>query len=176
MTEEVKLLSNEQLEAEVLERYKANKEALDKLNAAGLVRRASDIEPNNGLGSGWVKTLSNMTATGLVGLLLFLAQNEGFKILRGLMEESKEQRKSFADSMEALRRERETDRVSTQRHADEATNAMRDIAKGLRALNKQKDDNEFLNDELQGLTRPLPKAEVKPDTKSDVKTVKKING
>lgn len=159
MSDELKSLTSEQLETEVKERYKSAKDALDKLNSAGLNRRVSDIESNNGLGQGWIKTISNMTATGLVGLLLFLAQNEGFKILRGLMEESKEQRRGFAESLDSIRGEREKDRQNILKHSDEATNAMREIARGLRDLGQRHKDNEDLNDELQGLIKP----EIKPD-------------
>lgn len=161
MSEETKALTDEQLESEVTERYKSAKSALDKLNSSGLGRRSSDMEPSNGLGQGWIKTISNMTATGLVGVLLFLAQYQGFGILKGLMEESKEQRKGFAESLEAIRLERERDRQNILKHSDEATAAMKEIARGLRALSFQRKDDRELNDELQGLAKPETKPVVK---------------
>lgn len=134
MSQESKSLTDEEISQEYIERYKQAKTALDKLNSAGLTRRTTDtvMEAANGLGSGWAKTLTNMTATGLVGLLLYLAQTEGFRILRGLMDELREQRIANSASIEALRKERVEDRASSQRHADDAVQAIKDLSKQIR--------------------------------------------
>lgn len=86
-----------------------------------------NVTKNNGLGR--YTSIANFSAVGLIGLLLYFAQHQGFTVLENLMGELKENRTSNADNIKVLREERTQDRIYSQKHAFEATEAIRDLAR-----------------------------------------------